>query len=162
MSSHYEWGLARTGKYQVVTREMAPEDWDLPEPGPWSVGVTASHALGLFNDNGDGTVLEGEPGEILDYVDLVHAYAHRELDELVDYDTRPCARCGDRVLTLSSQDWCDACESVTIPGDVWRAFLAQETTLDDEAPGPVSLSAVVGELQRMITADLQGGARSDR
>ena len=39
-----------------------------------------------------------------------------------------------------------------IPGDVWRAFLAQETTLDDEHPGQVSLSAVVGELLRM-TAD---------
>lgn len=40
-------------------------------------------------------------------------------------------------------------EAVTIPGDVWRAFLAQETTLDDEHPGQVSLSAVVGELLRM-------------
>lgn len=47
---------------------------------------------------------------------------------------------------------CRGCEAVMIPGDVWRAFLAQETTLDDEHPGQVSLSAVVGELLRM-TAD---------
>lgn len=45
---------------------------------------------------------------------------------------------------------CGGCAAVTIPGDVWRAFLAQETALDDEHPGPVSLSAVVGELHRMI------------
>ena len=39
---------------------------------------------------------------------------------------------------------------VTIPGDVWSSFLAQETTLDDEHPGAVSLSAVVEEIMRMI------------
>ena len=50
---------------------------------------------------------------------------------------------------LSGQS-CGACAAVTIPGDVWRGFLAQETALDDEHPGPVSLSAVVGELHRMI------------
>lgn len=44
---------------------------------------------------------------------------------------------------------CSGCEAVMIPGDVWRAFLAQETALDDEHPGQVSLSAVVGELLRM-------------
>lgn len=43
------------------------------------------------------------------------------------------------------------CEGLTIPGDVWRAFLAQETTLDDEHPGQVSLSAVVSELLRLTT-----------
>ncbi|OOK65387.1 hypothetical protein BZL29_7688 [Mycobacterium kansasii] len=47
------------------------------------MGVTSGHALGLFNANGDGTVLEGEPGEILNYVDLLHAYVHRELGGLV-------------------------------------------------------------------------------
>ena len=31
-----------------------------------------------------------------------------------------------------------------------RAFLAQEMLLDDEAPGPVSLWAVVGELKFMV------------
>ncbi|AGB27374.1 hypothetical protein Mycsm_07282 (plasmid) [Mycobacterium sp. JS623] len=154
MSSHYEWGHARTGLYQLVTRESAPEQWHVPEPdsgGP----VTAAHALGLFTENGDGTVLQGEPGEILDYVDLVHAYAHWELDDLIEYDTRPCALCGDQVRALSSRDWCDACEATVIPGDVWRAFLAQESLLDDEAPGPVSLSAVVGELRRMIAEHQQ-------
>lgn len=44
---------------------------------------------------------------------------------------------------------CGGCEAVMIPGDVWRGFLAQESTLDDEHPGQVSLSAVVGELLRM-------------
>ena len=43
--------------------------------------------------------------------------------------------------------------AITIPGDVWRSFLAQETTLDDEHPGAVSLSAVVGEIMRMIAAN---------
>lgn len=43
--------------------------------------------------------------------------------------------------------------AVTIPGDVWRSFLAQETTLDDEHPGAVSLSAVVGEILRMVAAN---------
>jgi hypothetical protein len=90
MSSDYEWGDAQTGNYHLVTRESAPEEWNLPEPDPtdpWSVGVTSAHALGLFNQNGDGIVLEGEPGEILDYVDRLHAYAHRELDGLVEIPT---------------------------------------------------------------------------
>lgn len=43
--------------------------------------------------------------------------------------------------------------AVTIPGDVWRSFLAQETTLDDEHPGAVSLSAVVGEIMSLIAAN---------
>lgn len=157
MSSHYEWGDARAGLYQIVSREAAPEEWDLPAPGNhdvFSAGVTASHALGLFNANGDGTVLEGEPGEILDYVDLLHAYTHRELDALVDYGTRPGAHCGHRApLTARA-----ASAAVTIPGDVWRAFLAQETTLDDEHPGAVSLSAVVGELLGMIAERGQADA----
>jgi hypothetical protein len=153
MSSHYEWGQARTSNYHLVTRETAPEEWNLPEPDPadpWSVGVTSAHALGLFNENGDGTVLEGEAGEILDYVDRLHAYAHRELDGLVEYDTRPCAQCGDQVLILSLRDWCDGCEAITIPGDVWTAFLEQESQLDQEHPGEVSLSAVVGEILRLM------------
>ena len=40
--------------------------------------------------------------------------------------------------------------ALIIPGEVWRAFLAQEMLLDDEAPGPVSLWAVVGELKFMV------------
>lgn len=50
------------------------------------------------------------------------------------------------------------CEGVMIPGKVWRAFLAQETTLDDEHPGQVSLSAVVGELLRMTAERSQANA----
>jgi hypothetical protein len=49
-------------------------------------------------------------------------------------------------------------EAVMIPGDVWRAFLAQETTLDDEHPGQVSLSAVVSELLRMTAERSQVSA----
>lgn len=44
-------------------------------------------------------MLEGEAGEILDYVDRLHAYAHRELDGLVEYDTRPCGQSGLRFST---------------------------------------------------------------
>lgn len=50
----------------------------------FSVGGTSSHALGLFNANGDGTVLEGDPEQILDYVDLLHVYVHRVLDGVVE------------------------------------------------------------------------------
>ncbi len=50
---------------------------------------------------------------------------------------------------------CGGCEAVMIEGDVWRAFLAQETALDDEHPGQVSLSAVVGELLRMTSEPSQ-------
>lgn len=53
-------------------------------------------------------------------------------------------------MSSLSRELCGACAAATIPGYVWRAFLAQETALDDEHPGPVSLSAVVGELHRMI------------
>ncbi|OFJ54229.1 hypothetical protein BEL07_08350 [Mycolicibacterium grossiae] len=49
-------------------------------------------------------------------------------------------------------------EAVMIPGDVWRSFLAQETTLDDEHPGQVSLSAVVAELLRMTAERSQASA----
>lgn len=153
MSNHYEWGQARTSLYHIVSRDTAPAEWNLPEPDPiepWSVGVTSPLALGVFNENGDGTVLEGEAGEILDYVDRLYAYAHRELDDQVEYDTRACAQCGDQVLTLSSRDWCDACEAITIPDEVWTAFLEQEYQLNLEHPGEVSLSAVVGEILRLL------------
>lgn len=157
MSNHYEWGIARDGLYGIVTKESAPEEWNLPEPDPldvFSVGVTAPYALGVFNANGDGTILEGDAGEILDYVDKLHAYTHRELDGTVQSE-RVCANCGDQGLTLSSRDWCDGCEAVTIPGEVWTAFLEQESQLDQEHPGDVSLSAVVGELMRLLAEHQQ-------
>lgn len=154
MSNHYEWGTAADGNYGIVSKEAAPAEWNLPEPDPhdmWSVGVTEPFALGVFTANGDGTILEGDAKSILDYADKLHAYAHRELDGLVDDDgTRACAQCGDQVLTLSARDCCDACEAVTIPGVVWTAFLEQEHQLDQEHPGDVTLSAVVGELLRLI------------
>jgi hypothetical protein len=50
--------------------------------------LTAPNALGAYNSDGDGTLLEGKPGEILDYVDRLHAYAHRDLDGSVECDTR--------------------------------------------------------------------------
>jgi hypothetical protein len=81
------WGLAREGSHQVVTRESAPQEWDLPEPDPllpWNVGVTAPFALGVFTPNGEGIVLEGEAAEIVNYVDRLHGYVHRRLDGQLD------------------------------------------------------------------------------
>ena len=134
MSSHYEWGQASTALYHVVTRDSAPEQWNVAPAAEESVGdgVSAPYALGLFTESGDGTVVEGEAGEILDFVDKLHAYAHRELDAVVGG------------------------EAETIPGQVWRAFLVQETHLDDEHPGPVSLPAVVGELRRLMAGHSPG------
>ncbi|WP_293003775.1 hypothetical protein [Mycobacterium sp.] len=156
MSNHYEWGMAREGGFQVVTRESAAAEWDLPEPdplSPWTVGVTSSFALGVFNANGDGTILEGEPEEILHYADRLHAHAHRQLDGLADFEhgdeTRSCALCGDQVLILSSRDWCDGCEATAIPADVWQAFLVRHSTTARHEQGDMSLSAVVDELTGM-------------
>lgn len=147
MSNHYEWGAANTGRYQVVAREAALDAWCVDEA---EAASSVSHVLGVFNFDGDGTVLEGSPEDILDYVDRLHAYVHCELDDTVDREERACAGCGDHVLILSSRDWCDACEAVTIPGEVWTAFLAQEYQLDLDHPGDVTLSAVVGELRRLM------------
>ncbi len=47
-------------------------------------------------------------------------------------------------------------DDILIPGDVWTQFLAQETQLDAESPGPVTLSAVVAEIRRMVAE--AGGA----
>lgn len=41
-------------------------------------------------------------------------------------------------------------EDGVIPGEVWTRFLQQETQLDQEHPGDVSMTAVVGEIQRLI------------
>lgn len=158
--SGYAWGMAREGRPQIVTRESAPDAWNLPEPDPrvpWQqVGVTASFALGVFDLNGEWIVLEGEATEIVDYADRLHAYVHRRLDgQLVvpveNDETRACALCGDEVLILSSRDWCDGCEATVIPASVWRAFVARQATSDDQ--GEVSLSAVVDALLGMIAAE---------
>ena len=138
-----------------MSRSSAPHEWNLPEPDPTDVdetgeGVTAPYALGAFTENGDGTILEGDPADILDYVDKLHTYTHRELDSAVERDKRACSHCGDQVHILSSRDWCDACEAITIPGEVWTAFLEQEYQLDQEHPGDVTLAAVVGEILRLV------------
>jgi hypothetical protein len=86
MSNHYEWGMVWEGGYQIVTRKSAPDEWNLPEPDPllpFDVGVTSPFALGVFTANGDGTVLEGKAAEIVGYVDRLHAYVHRQLDDQV-------------------------------------------------------------------------------
>lgn len=160
MSNHYEWGMAREGAFEVVTRDSAPEQWNLPEPdplSPWDVGVTSPFALGVFTANGDGTILEGEAAEILAYADRLYAHVHRELDDLSAHDaeeeeSRACAQCGDEVLILSSRDWCDGCEATAIPADVWQAFLARHSVIADQTSGEVSLSAVVDELISMTAA----------
>ncbi|MBU8821069.1 hypothetical protein KL864_35005 [Mycolicibacterium goodii] len=43
-----------------------------------------------------------------------------------------------------------------IPGEVWTRFLQQEVQLDREHPGDVSVSAVVGEIQRLIAEHRKG------
>jgi hypothetical protein len=127
--------------------------------------VTYPFALGVFTPNGEGTVLEGEAAEIVDYADRLHAHAHRRLDGQLDVpvedETRACALCGDEVLILSSRDWCDGCEATVIPAGVWRAFVARQSMLDDQ--GDVSLSAVVDALLRMIAGEhMREGHDDDR
>lgn len=53
-----------------------------------------------------------------------------------------------------------ATDDVIIPSDVWDEFLEQESVLNMESPGEVSMSAVVNELLRLIAEkknDDQGG-----
>lgn len=88
MSSHYEWGTAKGGLYSLVTRQAAPVVWRLPDVGEEGA-VSEPFALGLFTDNGDGTILEGDAAAIVDYVDQLHHYVHRELDSVVDGGARP-------------------------------------------------------------------------
>lgn len=82
MSVHYEWGSAGGGLYSIVARQEAPREWGLPAEGEGA--LSAPFALGLFTESGDGTILEGGPAEILDYVDKLHRYAHSALDPLCD------------------------------------------------------------------------------
>lgn len=124
MSNHYEWGTANTGRYHVLTREAALDAWRVDGA---EVDSSVSHVLGVFNLDGDGAVLEGSPEGILDYVDKLHAYAHRELDGAVEREERACASCGDDVLLLPSRDRCDACEAVTIPGECGRSSWPRST-----------------------------------
>lgn len=72
MSAHHEWGCARSGRYGVLTRSEVPEVWLDAE-------LEASHVLAVFNVDGDGLILEGEPAEILQFVDELYEHAHRIL-----------------------------------------------------------------------------------
>lgn len=83
-------------------------------------------------------------------IEMVDAEQHDPQAQYFDpprYDEPTGAKSGGDIPAGA----CGDCEGLSIPGDVWRAFLAQETTLDDEHPGQVSLSAVVSELLRMTT-----------
>lgn len=44
----------------------------------------------------------------------------------------------------------EAGDDGVIPGEVWTRFLEQEIQLDQEHPGDVSVTAVVGEIRRLI------------
>ncbi len=46
-------------------------------------------------------------------------------------------------------------DEIVIPGEVWTRFLEQEMQLDQEHPGEVSLSAVVGEIRRLMAEHSQ-------
>lgn len=46
---------------------------------------------------------------------------------------------------------------LVVPGEVWAAFLQQETQPDREPPGAVSLAAVVTQLQRLMEARRRTG-----
>lgn len=72
MSSHRNaCGPAATALYQVCSRSEARAEW-----GEDTVGT---HALGLFNDGGDGLIVDGTPEDIVWYVDRLHDYVHRTL-----------------------------------------------------------------------------------
>lgn len=64
-------GPAAAALYQVCTPSEAGVDW--------GEQIDGSHALGLFNDAGDGLIVDGTPEEILAYIDQVHAHAHQKL-----------------------------------------------------------------------------------
>ena len=76
MSSHYEWGTARGGLYGFwQNTDLAAHDLQAVDP------IDGPAVLGLFNDNGDGLVLEGTAEEVRGYVDLLHASVHNLLDD---------------------------------------------------------------------------------
>lgn len=64
-------GPAAEALYQVATKTEATEQW--------VEQIDGDYALGLFNDAGDGLIIDGTPEEILAYIDRVHAHAHQVL-----------------------------------------------------------------------------------
>jgi len=64
-------GAAAAALYQVCSRQEAATEWN--------DDVEGTHALGLFNDAGDGLIVDGTPEEIIAYVDLMHTHVHRVL-----------------------------------------------------------------------------------
>lgn len=64
-------GPAAAALYQVCSRSEAQAEW--------GEDIVGSHALGLFNDGGEGLILDGTPEDIVRYVDLLHDYVHRTL-----------------------------------------------------------------------------------
>lgn len=64
-------GPAAAALYQVCSRSEARAEW--------GEEIEGTHALGLFNDGGEGLIVDGTPEEIVCYVDLLHAYVHRTL-----------------------------------------------------------------------------------
>jgi hypothetical protein len=78
MSNHTEWGHATEALYTLHTRAAAEEEY--------GETVRAPLALGLFNINGDGLVLEGTRRELLSYLRLVTEHVERETDPRLELD----------------------------------------------------------------------------
>jgi hypothetical protein len=78
MSNHIEWGHATEALYTLHTRAAAEEEY--------GETVRAPLALGLFNINGDGLVLEGTRRELLSYLRLVTEHVERETDRRLELD----------------------------------------------------------------------------
>ena len=72
MSTRQEWATTSDALYGVITRAESAE----------YVGQTidTSHALQLCGGSGDGLVIEGDPGELVAFIDQVHAHVHAFLD----------------------------------------------------------------------------------
>lgn len=73
MSLHRDWQIAKETICEVVSREDAPEAWNTSaydeadlEDGSVENAVTAPFALGLFDLNGDGIIVEGDTTELLE------------------------------------------------------------------------------------------------
>lgn len=60
---------AKSALYQGLSAVDARAEWGTTE-------IAGSHALGLFNEGGDGLIIDGTPEDLLHFVDLLHAHAH--------------------------------------------------------------------------------------
>jgi len=75
MSTHIEYGGVNGAGYGLLPAGKADEQWALGLEVPFE----SPFVLGLFTDNGDGMILEGDAEDILTYVDALHAHVRREL-----------------------------------------------------------------------------------